>query len=201
MEMASRCDRFTPREKAPGTSWIGGWMGPRAVLDDLGTEKKHNHYHRLQGLGFTARSESEFNLRTFGRTPWTGDQPDARPLPTQDNTTHIPGARFEPAIPVFERSKTVRALDAAATGTDKKYNIEYKNEKQNLKEYVSRLRFILNTQLSAKNKIQATGTFVAAILRYSFAVTNCHQEEIQKLDRRTRKMLTIHGQHHTRNRH
>jgi hypothetical protein len=26
-------------------------------------------------------------FRTFGRTPWTGDQPDARPLPTQDNTT------------------------------------------------------------------------------------------------------------------
>jgi hypothetical protein len=24
---------------------------------------------------------------TFGRTPWTGDQPYARPLPTQDNTT------------------------------------------------------------------------------------------------------------------
>jgi hypothetical protein len=23
---------------------------------------------------------------TFGRTPWTGDQPDAGPLPTQDNT-------------------------------------------------------------------------------------------------------------------
>jgi hypothetical protein len=27
---------------------------------------------------------------------------------------------------------------------------------------------------------------------------NGHQEEIQKLDRKTRKMLTIHGQHHSR---
>jgi len=26
-------------------------------------------------------------LWTFGRTPWTGDQPGARPLPIQDNTT------------------------------------------------------------------------------------------------------------------
>jgi hypothetical protein len=24
---------FTPRDKAPGTHWIGGWVGPRAVLD------------------------------------------------------------------------------------------------------------------------------------------------------------------------
>jgi hypothetical protein len=30
---ASRIGRFTPRERAPGTHWIGGWVGPRAVLD------------------------------------------------------------------------------------------------------------------------------------------------------------------------
>jgi hypothetical protein len=30
---ASRPGRFTPRETAPGTHWIGGWVGPRAVLD------------------------------------------------------------------------------------------------------------------------------------------------------------------------
>jgi len=29
----------------------------------------------------------------------------------------MPRAEFEPTIPVFERSKTVRALDRAATGT------------------------------------------------------------------------------------
>jgi hypothetical protein len=32
---ASRPGRFTPRERAPGTHWIGGWVGPRAVLDTL----------------------------------------------------------------------------------------------------------------------------------------------------------------------
>jgi hypothetical protein len=29
---ASRLDRFTPKERAPVTHWIGGWVGPRAVL-------------------------------------------------------------------------------------------------------------------------------------------------------------------------
>jgi hypothetical protein len=29
----SRPSRFTPRERAPGTHWIGGWVGPGAVLD------------------------------------------------------------------------------------------------------------------------------------------------------------------------
>jgi hypothetical protein len=30
---ASRPGRFTSRERAPGTHWIGGWVGPRAVRD------------------------------------------------------------------------------------------------------------------------------------------------------------------------
>jgi hypothetical protein len=30
----------------------------------------------------------------------------------------MPGVEFEPMIPVFERPKTVRALDSPAIGTD-----------------------------------------------------------------------------------
>jgi hypothetical protein len=60
---------------------------------------------------------------TDGRTPCTGDQPVARPLPTRRTTqtqnkrtqTSMPRVGFEPAIPAFERTKTVRALDRAAT--------------------------------------------------------------------------------------
>jgi hypothetical protein len=29
----SRPDSFTPRERAPGTHWIGGWVGSRTVLE------------------------------------------------------------------------------------------------------------------------------------------------------------------------
>jgi hypothetical protein len=32
---ASLPGRFTPRERAPDTHWIGGWEGPRAVLDTM----------------------------------------------------------------------------------------------------------------------------------------------------------------------
>jgi len=54
----------------------------------------------------------------------------------------------------------------------------------------------LGTELSAKNKIQAIGSLAVPVLRYSFSTVNWHQEELQKLDRKTRKLLTIHGQHH-----
>jgi hypothetical protein len=32
---ASRPGRFTSGERAPGTHWIGGWVGPRAGLDEV----------------------------------------------------------------------------------------------------------------------------------------------------------------------
>jgi hypothetical protein len=35
---ASRPGRFTPRERAPGVHWIGGWVGPRAPTGNLTIE-------------------------------------------------------------------------------------------------------------------------------------------------------------------
>jgi hypothetical protein len=35
----SRPGRFTPRERAPGTHWIGGWVDLRAGLNDLEKRK------------------------------------------------------------------------------------------------------------------------------------------------------------------
>jgi hypothetical protein len=36
---AARPGRFTPGERAPGTHWKGGWVGPRAGLDDVEKRK------------------------------------------------------------------------------------------------------------------------------------------------------------------
>jgi hypothetical protein len=103
----------------------------------------HHHHHHLLLLLLLPSwfrpmtcSVQKFNfqtyesIRTVGRTPWTGDQPDSRPLPTQDNTmqkkrghTSMPRTIFEPAIPMFERPKTVRASDRSAIGTGEIVNI------------------------------------------------------------------------------
>jgi hypothetical protein len=62
-------------------------------------------------------------LYTVGRTPWTEDQPVAVPLPShmraqtqiKRTQTPMPQVGFESTILVFERAKTVHALDRAAT--------------------------------------------------------------------------------------
>jgi hypothetical protein len=63
----SRPGRFTPGEGAPGTHWIGGWVGPRAGLDDMEKWK----FLTLPGLELRplsrrARSQSLYGLRYPG---------------------------------------------------------------------------------------------------------------------------------------
>jgi hypothetical protein len=79
------------------------------------------------GLG---RFSSFLILYTVYRTPWTGDEPVLRSLPTHRTTqtqnklrqTSMPRMGFEPTTPAFERAKTVHALDRATTviGTSKR---------------------------------------------------------------------------------
>jgi hypothetical protein len=56
----------------------------------------------------------------------------------------------------------------------------------------------LDTKVSAKNKRQAIGALAVPILRYSFGISHWRREELRKLDSKTRQLLTIHGQHHTK---
>ena len=85
-------------------------------------------------------------------------------------------------------------------GIEESFDIQHKNEKEKLKkkEYLRILRLVLGTELSAKDKMQATGSLAVPVIRYSFGIVNWHQEELQKLDRKTRKLLSIHGQHHSK---
>jgi hypothetical protein len=55
--------RFTPGERAPGTHWIGGWVDPRADMDDVEKRKFLTLLgFELQPLGRPARSQSLYGL-------------------------------------------------------------------------------------------------------------------------------------------
>jgi hypothetical protein len=64
---ASRPGRFTPGERTPDTHWIGGWVDPRAGLDDV--EKRT--FLTLPGLelrllGRPVPSQPLYRLRYLG---------------------------------------------------------------------------------------------------------------------------------------
>jgi hypothetical protein len=59
------------------------------------------------------------------------------------------------------------------------------------KEYTKRLRMILKSELNAKSKITAIGALAVPESRYSFSVFNWRLEDIRKIDRKARKILTV----------
>jgi hypothetical protein len=64
---ASRPGHFTLGERAPGTHCIGGWVDPRASLDDVKNRKFLTLPGlELQPLGRPARSQSLYRLRYPG---------------------------------------------------------------------------------------------------------------------------------------
>jgi hypothetical protein len=93
-------------------------------------------------------------LYRVGRTPWTGDQPLVRKLPTHRTTqtqnkrtqTSMHRVGFEPKTSVFERAKTVHALDRAATVIGSAINSGLINSSDEV--FMSRIVYIHNPSTS-----------------------------------------------------
>jgi len=75
---------------------------------------------------------------------------------------HI-GSTFGNGIKELNPRKAYKYL-----GIEESFDTQHKNEKEKLKkEYLRRLRLVLGTKFSAKNKIQAVGSLAVPVLRYS----------------------------------
>ena len=57
---------------------------------------------------------------------------------------------------------------------------------------------MLGTDLSANNKVKVSVSLTGPVPSYSCGVINLHQETLTKLDRKTRKLLTIYGHYHNK---
>ena len=64
------------------------------------------------------------------------------------------------------------------------------------KEYYRRIRLVLKTELNSKNCIEAINTLALPVVLYSFNIINWNLTELQRLDRKTRKLLTSRNMHH-----
>ena len=76
------------------------------------------------------------------------------------NKMHI-GSIFENDTKELDSRKAYKYIEI-----EESFDIQHKNEKKNMKkECLRRLRLVLGTELSAKNKIQAIESFVVPVLR------------------------------------
>jgi hypothetical protein len=67
---ASHPGRFTPKERDPGTHWIGGWVGPRASLDVM-SKRKITSSRQESKPDRPARSQSLYQPSYPGSLIWT----------------------------------------------------------------------------------------------------------------------------------
>lgn len=63
-------------------------------------------------------------------------------------------------------------------------------------EYYRRLRLILKSRLNGKNKVMGINMWAVAVVRYGGGIVEWRQEELKRMDRKTRKMMTMYGALH-----
>ena len=64
------------------------------------------------------------------------------------------------------------------------------------KEYVRRVRMVMQSQLNSKNKFEAINSLAIPVLMYSYNIINWTKSELLRLDTKTRKLLTCNRAHH-----
>ena len=97
--------------------------------------------------------------------------------------------------------ETIKPLEKDCTykylGVLEADNIKHNEIKKEItKEYVARSRRILRSHLYARNKIDTINIYSVAVLRYSAGIVNWTKEDLDNLDRSTRKLMTMHNAHH-----
>ena len=65
-------------------------------------------------------------------------------------------------------------------------------------EYFRRSKLILKSKLNGRNKIMAVNTWAVSILRYGAGILRWNKKEIQEMDRKTRKFMTMNKELHPR---
>ena len=58
-------------------------------------------------------------------------------------------------------------------------------------EYMRRLKLIMKSKLHGRNKIKAINTWAVSLLRYGAGIIEWTKEDLQKMDRKTRKVMTM----------
>ena len=96
---------------------------------------------------------------------------------------------------------TIQDLEQEGTykylGVNEGDGIQHAKMKEKIrKEYYRRIRLVLKSELNAANRIDALNTLAVPVVTYSFNIINWKMEELKKVDRKTRKFLTMAKMHH-----
>ena len=102
-------------------------------------------------------------------------------------------------LPDGERMKDLGNEDYKYLGVLEANDNKMKEMKERVrKEYIRRIKLLLESKLNGGNVIRAINTWAVAVLRYSGGILDWTKEELQNMDRKTRKIMTINHALHPR---
>ena len=64
------------------------------------------------------------------------------------------------------------------------------------KEYLRRVKLITKSKLNGRNKIMAASTWAVSLIRYGAGILKWNKNELQEIDRKTRKVMKINKELH-----
>jgi hypothetical protein len=165
------------------------------------TEAKISHLLYMYDMNLIAKSEEELRKQVHTVKTFSDDIHMEFGLEKCAKITFKRGKLIKSQNMVIDINREIQELEQGEAykylGIKESEGIQHQQMKERLKqEYRRRLRMILISELSARNKITSFGTLVVPILRYSFCIINWRLEEIKQIERKTRKMLRIHKMHH-----
>ena len=102
---------------------------------------------------------------------------------------------------VLDTDTKIKELDQEETykysGIEEGDGIQHEKMKQKMrKECQRRVRGVPQSELNAKNELEAINTLAISVVTYSFNVVNSNLEEIKRIDRKFRKLMTLNRMHH-----
>ena len=65
-------------------------------------------------------------------------------------------------------------------------------------EYLRRLKLVMKYQLNGKNEIKAANTWAVSLTRYGAGTIKWNKEELQEIDRKSRKIIIMNKELHPR---
>jgi len=80
----------------------------------------------------------------------------------------------------------------------KNVNLDKVAKSRAMATYKKRIRQVLRSKLFAKHKIEAINQYAIPVITYTGGVVKWNKQELQQMDRMTRKMMTMHGGLHPR---
>ena len=97
-------------------------------------------------------------------------------------------------IRTLAENETYKYLGILEADTTKQVEMKTKIQK----DYLRRTRKLLETKLNSRNLIKGINTWAVTLVRYSRPFLKWTRDEVRQMDKRTRKLMTIHKSLHPR---